>query len=198
MSRKSDITAVILAGGRGSRMGGLDKGLVELNGKPLIEHVIAAILDQVGTVVINANRNRDQYTSFNYPVIADSMDDYQGPLAGFLAAMEIVTTSYMVTVPCDGPMLSDDLVERLVSALERDQADIAVVHDGERMQPVYALIPIRLRDSLQAYLDGGDRKIDLWYAKHHVALADFSDLPSTFVNVNTPEERDKLQKGDTA
>ncbi|MCU7797115.1 MAG: molybdenum cofactor guanylyltransferase [Candidatus Thiodiazotropha sp. (ex Myrtea spinifera)] len=198
MSRKSDITAVILAGGRGSRMGGLDKGLVELNGKPLIEHVISAILDQVATVVINANRNRDQYTSFNYPVIADSMEDYQGPLAGFLAAMEAVTTSYMVTVPCDGPMLSDDLVERLVSALERDQADIAVVHDGERMQPVYALIPIRLRDSLRTYLDAGDRKIDLWYAKHHVALADFSDLPSTFVNVNTPEERDKLQKGDAA
>ncbi len=194
MSMPEQITAVILAGGRGRRMGGVDKGLVEFNGRPLIEHVIAAIEGQVRTLMINANRNLVRYQTFGLPVIADSLNDYQGPLAGFLAAMEMAQTPYIVTVPCDGPLLADDLVERLVQARERDAAEIAVAHDGQRMQPVYALIPITLKQSLQDYLAGGDRKIDLWYARHRVALADFSDLPSTFVNINTEEERDRLQE----
>lgn len=193
-----DITAVILAGGRGSRMGGIDKGLAKLKGRSLIEHVIAAIAPQVGELIINANRNRETYAELGYPVVADSMDDYQGPLAGILSAMKQVKTSDMVTVPCDGPLLADDLVARLYTARQREQADIAVAFDGKRMQPVYALIPTRLQASLQAYLDGGDRKIDLWYQQHRIALADFSDIPATFVNVNTTEERDRLQRGDAA
>lgn len=198
MNTCADVTAVILAGGRGSRMGGLDKGLVELNGRPLIEHVISAIAGQVGALVINANRNLERYQAFGYPVITDSMLDYQGPLAGFLAAMAAVDSDDIVSLPCDAPLLCDDYVARLLQARERENADIAVAHDGRRMQPVHALIPVRLRDSLQRYLDGGDRKIDLWYAQHRLALADFSDVPSTFVNVNTPEERDRLQGGDAA
>ncbi len=193
MSTQDQITAVILAGGRGRRMGGIDKGLVEFHGRPLIEHVIEALAGQVRTLIINANRNLVRYQRFGFPVIADSLNDYQGPLAGFLAAMETAQTPYIVTVPCDGPLLADDLVERLVQAREREAAEIAVAHDGQRMQPVYALIPVDLKQSLQRYLDGGDRKIDLWYARHRVALADFSDLPSTFVNINTEEERDRLQ-----
>ncbi len=193
MSTQDQITAVILAGGRGRRMGGIDKGLVEFHGRPLIEHVIEALAGQVRTLMINANRNLVRYQRFGFPVIADSLNDYQGPLAGFLAAMETAQTPYIVTVPCDGPLLADDLVERLVQAREREAAEIAVAHDGQRMQPVYALIPVDLKQSLQRYLDGGDRKIDLWYARHRVALADFSDLPSTFVNINTEEERDRLQ-----
>ncbi len=196
MSMQEQITAVILAGGRGRRMGGVDKGLVEFNGRPLIQHVIEAITPQVHTLMINANRNLVRYQTFGYPVIADSLNDYQGPLAGFLAAMEMARTPYIVTVPCDGPLLAADLVERLVQARERDSAEIAVAHDGQRMQPVYALIPVSLKQSLQHYLDGGDRKIDLWYALHRVALADFSDLPATFVNINTEEERDRLQEAD--
>ena len=198
MKRFPEITAVILAGGRGSRMGGIDKGLVELKGKTLIEHVITAIEPQVGTLVINANRNHQAYAALGYPVLSDSMEDYQGPLAGFLAAMEAAQTPDILTVPCDGPLLADDLVKRLYQAREHEQADIAVAFDGERLQPVYALIPTRLQASLQAYLDGGDRKIDLWYAQHRFAKADFSDIPTTFVNVNTPEERDRLQGGDAA
>jgi molybdenum cofactor guanylyltransferase len=196
MNTCADVTAVILAGGRGSRMGGRDKGLVELNGRPLIEHVISAIAGQVDALVINANRNLARYGAFGYPVITDSMLDFQGPLAGFLAAMSSVDSEDIVTLPCDGPLVCDDYVARLLRARERDQAEIAVAHDGRRMQPVYALIPVHLRDSLQRYLDAGDRKIDLWYGQHRLALADFSDLPSTFVNVNTPEERDRLQGGD--
>ncbi|MEJ2423080.1 MAG: molybdenum cofactor guanylyltransferase MobA [Candidatus Thiodiazotropha sp.] len=193
----ADITAVILAGGRGRRMGGVDKGLVTYNGRPLIAHVIDAIAPQVHRLMINANRNLAQYQRFGYPVFADSLTDFQGPLAGFLAAMEEVQTPYLVTVPCDGPELANHLVQRLSQALERDSAEIAIAHDGQRLQPVYALIAVSLKQSLKDYLEGGDRKIDLWYTRHQTTTADFSDLPETFININTQEERDRLQ-GDLA
>ncbi|MEW8061448.1 MAG: molybdenum cofactor guanylyltransferase MobA [Candidatus Thiodiazotropha endolucinida] len=193
MSTQPAVTAVILAGGRGRRMGGEDKGLIELNGRPLVQHVISAIQPQVATILINANRNQERYATFGYPVIADSLLNYQGPLAGFIAAMQAVETEDMLTLPCDGPLVPSDLVERLYEARQSAGADIAVAHDGDRLQPVYALIPKRLADSLQRYLDRGDRKIDLWYEEHRVAHADFSDIPRTFINVNTLQERDNLQ-----
>lgn len=196
MTGHADITAVILAGGRGSRLGGLDKGLVDFKGRPLIAHVIDAIAGQVGALLINANRNQERYREFGYPVVSDSLGEYQGPLAGFLAAMQAAQTRDILTLPCDGPVIADELVERLLQARRREQAEIAVAHDGQRLQPVYALIPVALRDSLQAYLDGGDRKIDLWYARHRMALADFSDVPASFVNINTAEERARLLKGE--
>jgi molybdopterin-guanine dinucleotide biosynthesis protein A len=174
-------------------MGGVDKGLIKLNDKPLVAHVIDAIQPQVGAILINANRNQARYATFGYPVIADSLFDYQGPLAGFITAMQAIETEDMLTLPCDGPMLPSDLVERLYQARQTAEAEIAVAHDGKRLQPVYALIPKRLADSLQSYLDGGDRKIDLWYERHRVAHADFSDIPRTFINVNTLQERDSLQ-----
>jgi molybdenum cofactor guanylyltransferase len=192
MSGRS-ITAVILAGGRGRRMGGEDKGLIDLNGKPLIEHVIRGIAPQVDSVLINANRNLARYQAFGYPVVADSLRNYQGPLAGFVAALEVIDTEDMVTLPCDGPLVPSDMVERLYQARQAAQAEIAVAHDGNRIQPVYALIPKRLTESLRQYLDGGDRKIDLWYERHRVASADFSDNARSFVNVNTLQELDKLQ-----
>lgn len=190
---KHDVTAVILAGGKGRRMQGKDKGLVELANLPLIEHVIAAIEPQVKTIILNANRNQQQYSHYGYQVISDTLDNYQGPLAGFFSAMKEATTSHIVTLPCDGPLLPGDLVERLIFASNIEDAEIAVAHDGERMQPVYSLIPITLIASLNNFLDAGDRKIDLWYKQHRVALADFSDCPETFRNINTAEQRDKLQ-----
>ncbi|MBT3017965.1 MAG: molybdenum cofactor guanylyltransferase [Candidatus Thiodiazotropha sp. (ex Clathrolucina costata)] len=193
MSTQPAVTAVILAGGRGRRMGGEDKGLIELNGRPLVQHVISAIQPQVATILINANRNQERYAAFGYPVIADSLLDYQGPLAGFIAALQAVETEDMLTLPCDGPLVPPDLVARLYEARQSAGSDIAVAHDGDRLQPVYALIPKRLADSLQRYLDRGDRKIDLWYEEHRVAHADFSDIPRTFINVNTLQERDNLQ-----
>jgi molybdenum cofactor guanylyltransferase len=189
----SAVTAVILAGGRGRRMGGEDKGLIELNGKPLIAHVIDAIQPQVGAILINANRNQARYESFGYPVISDSLPNYQGPLAGFIAAMQALETEDMLTLPCDGPLVPADLMERLYKARQGGGAEIAVAHDGERLQPVYALMPKRLAESLQRYLDRGDRKIDLWYQQHRVAYADFSDIPRTFININTMQARDSLQ-----
>ena len=191
---KQDVTAVILAGGKGRRMDGKDKGLVELANHPLIEHVIAAIEPQVETIILNANRNQEQYTHYGYPVVADILDGYQGPLAGFFSALKQTTTSHIVTLPCDGPLLPGDLVERMIFALNDENAEIAVAHDGERMQPVYALIPTTLTTSLNNFLDSGERKIDLWYKQHRVALASFADCPETFININTDEQRDRLQK----
>ena len=174
-------------------MEGKDKGLVELANRPLIEYVIDAIEPQVETIVLNANRNQQQYSHYGYPVISDALDDYQGPLAGFFSALKNVATSHIVTLPCDGPLLPDDLVARLIFALMDNNAEIAVAHDGDRMQPVYSLIPTTLKYSLEAFLDSGERKIDLWYKQHKVALADFSDCPETFRNINTAEQRDELQ-----
>lgn len=196
MTQRPDITAVILAGGMGRRMQGKDKGLIELNGKLLIQHVISAIAPQVGQLVINANRNLQQYANLGYPVISDSLDDYQGPLAGFLVTMNSIGTPYLISVPCDGPLLPNDLVERLVTGRKRANADIAVVHDGQRLQPVYALMPTRLKQDLVAFLESGERKIDLWFARHKVVQVDFSDNPEAFINVNTPMDHDKLQQGE--
>ena len=133
MMDREQITAVVLAGGRGRRMDGRDKGLVELAGKPLIEHIIAGLAPQVGGILINANRNRERYLGYGYPVIGDSLEDYQGPLAGFAAAMQAIETPYMVTLPCDAPQVVDTLVERLCEALQSEQAEIAV--PGQLLNP---------------------------------------------------------------
>ena len=190
---KQDVTAVILAGGKGRRMQGEDKGLVELVDRPLIEYVIAAIKPQVKSIIINANRNQSLYSHYGYPVISDTLDNYQGPLAGFFSAMKDTSTSHIVTLPCDGPLLASNYVERLISTLNKENAEIAVAHDGNRLQPVHSLIPVSLSVSLEGFLDSGERKIDLWYKQHNVTLADFSDCPETFRNINTTNERDNLQ-----
>jgi molybdenum cofactor guanylyltransferase len=191
---QAQVTAVILAGGMGKRMGGQDKGQLEFNGQPLIEFILDAIRPQVATVLINANRHQQEYALYDYPVISDDLQGYQGPLAGFAAGLNTANTEYIVTVPCDSPIIAPDLVARLISALLRDAAEIAVAHDGQRLQPVYALIPKRLLPGLQQYLARGDRKIDLWYAQHKIALADFSDEPRTFMNINTPDDRQRLEQ----
>ena len=186
--KPADITAVILAGGRGSRMGGQDKGLVNYQGQTLIGHVITALNQQTRQIVINANRSRDEYAAFGYPVVEDSLNDFQGPLAGFLACMSSVSNSYILTLPCDGPKLATDYLQRMMLAMTRSGCDIAIASDGERMQPVYALIPVSLHDDLQQYLAGGDRKIDLWYRHHSIELVDFSDQKDMFTNINSPAD----------
>ena len=190
---KHDVTGVILAGGKGRRMDGKDKGLIMLAGRPLIEFVIDSIEPQVKTLILNANRHIEHYASYGYPVISDTLSDYQGPLAGFFSALQCAATSHIFTLPCDGPLIPSDLVARLIESLNRSSADIAVAHDGKRMQPVYSIVPVSLTASLNAFLDSGGRKIDLWYEQHRVALADFSDCPETFRNINTTQQRDELQ-----
>jgi len=198
MTNKNVITAVILAGGRGSRMGGEDKGLIKLQDKPLIAHVIHAIQPQVSRLVINANRNLEQYAQFGFPVISDELDGFQGPLAGFLSALNAIDTPDALFVPCDSPRLTDQLVQRLQSARHREDAEIAVAHDGTRLQSICALIPAELKNSLRHFLETGERKIDRWYAMHKTAVVDFSDTAESFININTLNDLNNLKRDRTA
>jgi molybdopterin-guanine dinucleotide biosynthesis protein A len=188
MKPLSDVTAVVLAGGRARRMGGNDKGLIELNQAPLIEYALTVLRGQVETILINANRNIERYAGMGYPVIEDRCSGFNGPLAGMASALSVMHTRYLVTVPCDSPALPQDLVDRLMSARAEGDAELAVAHDGTRMQPVFALLERSLQPSLDRYLDAGGRRIDQWYVQHRLALADFSDQPNAFINVNTPED----------
>ncbi len=190
---RQDITGVVLAGGRGSRMGGEDKGLVALNARPMIAHVIARLRPQVGEMLISANRNQERYAALGFRVMPDLVGGYQGPLAGMASALQAATTPYVVTVPCDSPLIGVDLVHRLGAALVREDADVAVAHDGERTHPVFLMLKRSLLPSLLAFLESGERKIDLWFARHRVALADFHDCPEAFVNVNSPDEHRALE-----
>jgi molybdenum cofactor guanylyltransferase len=194
MDQTLPLIGVILAGGQAKRMGGIDKGLVEVGGRPMIEWIIERLSPQVDVIVINANRNHERYARYGYPVVADDFGDYEGPLAGFAAAMAHAGSGALLTVPCDSPAPPPDLAQRLTSALKQDGADLAVAHDGERLQPVYALLPVTLLESLRAFLAAGDRKIDLWYAHHHMATADFSDCGDAFLNLNRPEDMERIQQ----
>jgi molybdenum cofactor guanylyltransferase len=189
-----DVTAVVLAGGRARRMGGQDKGLITLNQAPLIEYALTALHDQVDAILINANRNIERYETLGYPVIEDRHSGFNGPLAGMASALLAMRTRFLVTVPCDSPALPLDLVDRLLAARARDGAELAVAHDGTRMQPVFALLERTLLPSLEQFLEADGRKIDQWYARHRHALADFSDQPDAFTNVNTPEELARMAR----
>lgn len=177
---------VILAGGQASRMGGKDKGLVELNGSPLIQYVIDKLSQQDVSITINANRNLDSYQAFA-PVVSDSFPDYPGPLGGIHAGLKNAATDWVGFVPCDSPQISDDLVERFCAAVKED-SDILVAHDGEYKQPVFTLFHKRVLPKLEAFLERGDRKIILLYKECVTEYVDFSDTPNCFVNLNTPEE----------
>jgi len=190
---RDSITGLVLAGGLGRRMGGEDKGLVPLGGRPMVAHVIAALRPQVASIVINANRNHDRYAAFGHPVVADAVGGYLGPLAGVLTALQHCTTEFLVTAPCDAPLVAPDLVARLYAAQAAAGADLAVASDGERQQPVFLLLRASLAPSLDAYLAGGGRKIDAWFGALRVAEADFGDAPDTFVNVNDADERLRIE-----
>ena len=197
------ITAVILAGGRGSRMGGVDKGLQNFNGVPLALHALLRLSPQVGDVMINANRNLAAYESFGVPVWPDatSMGDYAGPLAGFMTGLERCETPYLLTVPCDTPLFPHDLVVRLADALEKQSADFAVAsapeEDGQtRAQPVFCLMGTHMLESLQRFTQSGGRKIDAWTAQHKVAHVAFNlpdDDAKAFFNANTLAELHQLE-----
>ena len=187
------ISGLVLAGGLARRMGGIDKGLVVLAGKPMIEHVLAGLAPQVGRVLINANRNLEQYGGYGYEVVSDTLEGYLGPLAGALSALKVIDTEFLLTVPCDSPLVAPDLAGRMYAALRLRQADLAVAHDGRRQQPVFLLLKRGLAADLEAYLASGERKIDRWFARHRVAEADLSDRPDSFINVNEPEEKQRLE-----
>ena len=174
-------------------MGGRDKGLLPLNGKPMIEHVLHRLVPQVDDLMINANRNQAQYAQFGYPVISDDIDNFQGPLAGMAAAFRHSTGDYLLTVPCDSPLLPAQLVKRLYQQLQHNHAHIACAHDGKRLQQVFALIHRSLLPDLLDYLHSGERRIDRWYQQHNFTRVDFSDTPEAFTNINTDQEHSELE-----
>lgn len=188
------VTGILLAGGRARRMGGRDKGLIELAGRPLASHALERLRPQVAEVLINANRNRARYEALGARVVGDSLDGFLGPLAGLLAGMEAATQPLAVTAPCDSPFVPHDLVQRLADALVGRDAEIAVAHDGERRQPVFLLARVALADDLRRWLDGGGRKIDEWLGRHRVVDVPFTDTPDAFININTAEERAAVEQ----
>lgn len=188
LSSTHSVTGVILAGGQGQRMGGQDKGLVHFQHRPMIEHVIRLLGPQVDEIIINANRNLDKYQAYRFTTVEDTLTGFCGPLAGMLSAMQACNSDYILTAPCDSPQLSPQFRQRMMEALLSGQADIAVAHDGDRLQPVFSLISCHLADSLAQFLEQGDRKIDLWFAQHNVVCVDFSDQTECFINFNRPED----------
>ena len=196
MIEQQFITGLILAGGRGIRMGGVDKGLQTLQGKPMVAHVIQRLQPQVDRIMINANQNQDRYLEFNVPVWSDEENDFAGPLAGMQAGLIHCETPYMLTVPCDTPMLASDLVAKLVNALEQSEADIAVANtiEGDRVyrQPVFCLMKKTVLTNLTAALERGVRKVDQWLAENKLVDVVFDD-EAAFANINTLEELNHIQ-----
>jgi len=205
MINAHDITALVLAGGRGTRMGGVDKGLQTFNGTPLALHTLLRLQMQqgglIGEVMINANRNLAAYEAFGAPVWPDSLPDYAGPLAGFMTGLERCETPFLMTVPCDTPLFPPDLAVRLADALGRENADIAMAaardEDGQiRTQPVFCLLRADLLESLVAFTHEGGRKIDRWTALHKTVTVPFdqpNDDPRAFFNANTLAELHSLE-----
>ena len=159
-----------------------------IQGKPSIDHIIAALQPQLNSLIINANRHIAEYSAYGYPVVSDSLAGFQGPLAGFVVAMQSVKTPYIVTVPCDAPRIAPDYVARLWQARVLHNTSIVVAHDGERMQPTHALIAVELLPQLLEFLQTGQRKIEAWYQTLDYSFVDFADCVSMFDNINTPEQ----------
>ena len=182
------ISAIILSGGRATRMNGADKGLVLLNQKPLIEHVIERLKPQVTEILINANREILQYQAFGYNVLQDEVPDFLGPLAGVSLGLQHAQHDYLLTVPCDSPLLPHDLAKRLMAALIEHDADIAVAKSDDDAHPVFSLCKKSVLPSLRTYLEQGERKVSAWQKSRKYIEVDFSDCSEAFTNLNTFED----------
>ena len=191
MIDKNNITAVILSGGRSSRMQGEDKGLILLNDKPLIGYVADVVNSKVVRLLISANRNIDAYQKYG-EVISDELSDFQGPLAGIVKAMSVVSTPYLLVLPCDSPLVNEIVIDRLIQCMTDKDMDICVAGDGVRIHPTFALIKTSLKDNLLDFLDSGERKLGLWIEQNNFQKVDFSDQPKVFINLNNPQDFDKI------
>lgn len=190
---RRDVTGLVLAGGRGRRFGGEDKGLLRLGDRHMIEHLIAALEPQVAGLLISANRNLERYRRFGWPVVRDADDRHAGPLAGVAAGLAAAPTEWVAVAPCDAPLVPPDLVARLVAALHDRRDGVAVAHDGCRQQHLFCLLGRSRLDDLRRYLASGQRSAEGWFAGLPVRLVDFSDCPENFRNVNRPEDRADLE-----
>lgn len=198
MISSKDITGLILAGGRAQRMSGIDKGLISFHQKPLIESAIHRLSNQVGPIIINANRNITRYARYGYPVCMDETPDFSGPLAGFLMGLKNCHTPYLLTAPCDSPLLPVDLASRLAEELEQKRLDLVYASckeaDGKVWaQPVFCLMRANLQESLASFLQKGDLKIDRWFKELKSGTVVFDDAKA-FANINTPEELKALEE----
>lgn len=192
--QRQDVTAIVLAGGRATRWGGRDKGLIEVAGRPMISHVLDALATQVDQIIISANRNLEEYRAFGVPVVTDATGDFLGPLAGIASGLRAASTDWVAIAPCDSPLLASSYIDRLASARDaRPETAVAVAHDGDRIQPAFALIRRELLDDLEAFLASGERKLDRWYARHPMQPVNFSDSTDSFLNINRAEDRDLLE-----
>lgn len=190
-----ELTGMVLAGGEGRRMGGRDKGLEPFAGLPLVGHVVKRLEGQVAELLINANRNADAYRFFADRVIEDAEGGFKGPLMGIYSGLQAAKTPWLLVAPCDTPALPADLVARMVASIASGDREhnIAVAFDGERLHPVVALLRTSLVDDLAVTLAEGERKIDRWYARHDWCRVDMSDCPDAFANLNTEEEKLRLE-----
>lgn len=190
---RSSITGVILAGGLGRRMGGVDKGLQELQGRPMVSWVVERLSPQVDELLINANQNIDRYSAFGHRVVPDQIPDFAGPLAGLHAALSAASHPWVATAPCDSPFLPADLVSRLAAALQSANAEFAVARTFEQPHPVFCLCKREVLPHLTAYLLSGERKFERWYSTLKTVEVSFDDDAAAFENINT---RDELQHFD--
>ncbi|WP_404935318.1 molybdenum cofactor guanylyltransferase MobA [Paraburkholderia sp. BL27I4N3] len=199
---RDHITGLLLAGGRGMRMGGADKGLQMLHGEPLAVHVLKRLAPQTGALLISANRHPEAYRALGAPfdatVVADTLADFPGPLAGLLAGLRAAGGDYLLSAPCDSPWLPADLAKRLAHALDSNGADIATVttidaHGQTSLHPVFALLRTSLADDLSAFLEAGERKVRAWYARHKTVEVVFTD-ERAFYNINSLQELADLQR----
>jgi molybdopterin-guanine dinucleotide biosynthesis protein A len=186
--RLAGATGIVLAGGQGRRMGGVDKGLVELSGRPMVAHVLERFAPQVDCVLINANQNVERYAAFGYPVVRDDIGGFAGPLAGLHAGLARARGEFVATVPCDSPFLPPDLVARLHGGLSGAGAQLAVARTFDQPHPVFCLARRDVLAHLSAFLEGGGRKIDAWYATLAVVEVAFDDVAESFRNINTADE----------
>ncbi|NMG74622.1 molybdenum cofactor guanylyltransferase MobA [Aromatoleum diolicum] len=196
MSAREKITGVILAGGQGRRMGSVDKGLVELRGRPMAEWVIERLRPQVDELIINANQNAERYATFGYPVFPDDIGGFAGPLAGLHAALSRAQHPLVATAPCDSPFLPEDLVERLYRALDAAGAELAVARTFDQPHPVFCLCRRDVLPHLDEFLASGGRKIDFWYATLKIIEVQFDDKEAAFRNINTRDELDDVDRID--
>ena len=188
------VTGLVLAGGQGSRMGGADKGLQAFRGKPMVQHVVERLAPQVDELLVNANRNVEAYARFGYRVVADEIEGFAGPLAGFERGLAHAAGELVVTAPCDSPFLPADLVARLREALESRDAELAVAKTGSQAHPVFSLMRRSVHASLRDFLSSGQRKIDRWYGGLAVVEVAFDDEADAFLNINTLDELTGLER----
>ncbi|MCW9053702.1 MAG: molybdenum cofactor guanylyltransferase MobA [Motiliproteus sp.] len=193
-TEKLPISVLILAGGRGSRMGGRDKGLVELNNQPFVEHALKIVRPFSDDIIISCNRNQAQYRNFSDTLVTDKNDDFPGPLAGIQAGLQHAKHAAMLVLPCDTPMIPTDLPQQLYQSFRNNPDAISLVNDGERLQPLHAIIPTQYRQSLNQFLEGDRRGVIRWYKQHPVKEVVYQGQAEFFTNINRLEELEAINQ----